>query len=244
MRLLRIVAVGMSALAGFSSCAPAFAQRYWQDRHFQQWTEKECQKLLEDSPWAQRFTHARTIVEFRAGRSGGERGDEANPQFHYLAQIRSALPIRRALVRQKQLEANYDKLSPERQKVLDQQFAEFLSREFADGIVVYVLYWSNVMAYSQEMGRRWQMLPPEVARNQIFLVGPRRQRITPVSYEVAPGAFQVVFPREVNGQPLLTPDDKHFKIEFMHPNLGEQGDAQVVLEFDLRKMVVRGSVVY
>jgi len=37
------------------SCGVAAAQSkdFWQVKDYRQWNEKECKKLLEDSPWAQ-----------------------------------------------------------------------------------------------------------------------------------------------------------------------------------------------
>jgi hypothetical protein len=35
-----------------ASVAAAQSKDYWESKDYRQWTEKECRKLLEDSPWA------------------------------------------------------------------------------------------------------------------------------------------------------------------------------------------------
>jgi len=73
-------AAGLTAAAGV-----------WESKPFTDWTDKETQAVLTDSPWAGKgsLTHA------RAGGSGG-----AVPDWKITVSWRTALPIRQALVRQ------------------------------------------------------------------------------------------------------------------------------------------------
>jgi hypothetical protein len=243
MRLVRIVVLGLVTVA---ASEVALAQGVWREKDFHQWSEKECRKMLEDSPWARSFAHARTYIE-SMGAPTRERELQMNPRFDYVVQIRSALPIRQALVRQKLLETNYDKTPPEQQKAFDQSVQEFLSRESPDVIIVYVIYSSNVMTYNRELARHWEGLPPEIAMKQILLVAPRGRRIYPLTYTAiggGGGAFQITFPKQINQEPILAPQDRQLKLEFPHPNIGDQGEAQVTVSFDLRKMTVDGKVLY
>src|SRR5215471_17994676 len=82
--------------------AAAQSKDFWQTKDYRQWNEKECKKLLEDSPWAQDYTFTRTLIE-PLQRATGERAGESKPQMSYLAQFRSALPVRQALIRLQQI---------------------------------------------------------------------------------------------------------------------------------------------
>jgi hypothetical protein len=48
-------AVVLLALSGISLAASQ-AGEFWSKRAYRQWSEKECRKLLEESPWAQKHT--------------------------------------------------------------------------------------------------------------------------------------------------------------------------------------------
>jgi hypothetical protein len=79
----------------------------WESKPFTDWTDKETQAVLTDSPWAGKgsLTHA------RAGGSGG-----AVPDWKITVSWRTALPIRQALVRQQIGQGG--KLAPEQQAIL------------------------------------------------------------------------------------------------------------------------------
>ena len=70
--------------------ALASAAEVWETKPFPEWSDKDIEKLMNDSPWAGKasLTHA-------AG--GGERGPV--PEWKVIVAVRSALPIRQAFVR-------------------------------------------------------------------------------------------------------------------------------------------------
>src|SRR5436190_2531374 len=98
------------------------AQDEWLNKPFEQWSKADVQKLLNDSPWA-RTQEARldfgSEVRRIAGApttSSGHQSTElggANIAVDYRVtlRLRSALPIRQALVRLKQIEAKYDQMN-------------------------------------------------------------------------------------------------------------------------------------
>src|SRR5215217_2043043 len=75
----------------------AAAQDFWMQRSYKRWTKDEIIKLISDSPRAQ-------VRELEASTTEGG----FTPQV--TIRLRSAVPVRQALVRLKQIEANYDKL--------------------------------------------------------------------------------------------------------------------------------------
>src|SRR5687768_9771522 len=83
----RLMAFGVTlAMTG----AVAMAADVWDAKPFTQWSDKELEKVLTDSPWAGKasITHAR---------SGANLGSV--PDWKIVVAVRSALPLKQALVR-------------------------------------------------------------------------------------------------------------------------------------------------
>jgi hypothetical protein len=94
-----------------------YAQDGWKSKPYRQWTKKDVIKLGSDSPWAQ-VRHADATV-----------GDSLDPSGYMRAvtiQLRSALHIRQALVRVKQLEAKYDAMNDKQRAEFDAKTQEML----------------------------------------------------------------------------------------------------------------------
>ena len=224
----------------------ANAQEFWEKKDYRQWNEFEVRKLLENSPWAKKYTVSTVRID-PLGQATGDRAREPNPRLEYQVQLRAALPIRQALVRQAQLQTRYDQMEPIEQKNVDQQAEQFLRREFPDTIIVHVAYGSNVTSFDREMTAYWQQQTTDLLRNTVFLISPRGERFELLEYRVVPSdrkEFQFTFPRKRQGQPLVQPGDKTLMIEFQHPDIGGQGAARVFLEFRLDRMQLGGRVSY
>jgi hypothetical protein len=176
-----------------------------------------------------------------------ERGRESHPRMEYLVQFRSALPIRRALVQLSQINEKYDRMSPEQQRAFDEEAEKFLGARFPDWVALNVSYNSNVQAYDRDLARHWQRQTTETLKNFIFLIGSEGVRVRLAHYEVAQGGgrhFQLLFPRVHKGRPLVGPQDKTLQLEFLHPNIREQGESRVLIEFKVAKMLIDGAVGY
>ena len=219
---------------------------FWQTKDYRQWNEKECKKLLEDSPWAQDYTFTRTLIE-PLQRATGERAGESKPQMSYLAQFRSALPIRQALIRRQQIDNKYDQMAPEQKQEFDQRAAKLLNANFAEVIAIHVKYGSNVAIYDREMANYWHAQTTETLKNSAFLIGPKGQKIPPQRFNVTTGAgreFTLYFSRAYEGRPLVGPQDKTIKLEFIHPRISDQSESRVLLEFKADKMIINNAAVY
>lgn len=222
---------------------------FWQKKEYQQWSERDCRKLLEDSPWAQSYTLSQTLIEplqTTSTEGAGERAREARPQITYQAQFRSALPIRQALVRLEQIRVKYDQLQPEQKKVADQRAKDFLAAPFPDTVVLYVTYSSNVQTDDRELSRYWRTQTTETLKNFVFLIA-AGEKIPLLRYTATQGAgreFQLIFPREYKGRQLVGPNDKSLQLEFPHPGIRGQTGSLVLIPFKLEKMMIQGAVVY
>jgi hypothetical protein len=86
MKNLKAIAIVWSVLAVVASAAAV-----WDTKPFMEWSDKDMEKLLTDSPWAGKasLTHER---------EGANLGPV--PDWHLIVSVRSAEPIRRAVARQ------------------------------------------------------------------------------------------------------------------------------------------------
>lgn len=98
----------------FFCVSAGHGQKPW-EKPYQEWDATEVFRVLNDSPWAQTaFETEHTATGLPAA------------SYSVTVRLRSALPIRRALVRQRQLAVNYDKLSSADKKRFDAETREFL----------------------------------------------------------------------------------------------------------------------
>ena len=86
MKTVKTLAIVWSLLAAVASAAAD-----WDTKPFMEWSDKDMEKLLTDSPWAGKasLTHER---------EGANLGPV--PDWHLIVSVRSAEPIRRAVARQ------------------------------------------------------------------------------------------------------------------------------------------------
>lgn len=85
------------------------AQDFWMQKSYQRWTKDEIIKIISDSPWAQ-------VRELEADLTAGGFVPMVT------IRLRSAVPIRQALVRLKQIEADYDKLDEKKRAEFDEKY--------------------------------------------------------------------------------------------------------------------------
>src|SRR5512145_2110999 len=184
---------------------------FWETKDFTKWTDKECAKLLNDSPWAYE------LKVIQQGNLGGMGGAEGQAYVKYNIRFISALPIRQAQVRQAQIANKYDSLSAEQKQAFDKQTDAFLNADYGDKVVIGVTYDTNVQQNVQELARYWQARTAEVMINSVFLVPDKGTKAKLISYTPPKGAqtdFTFVFPREVDGNPLISEENKNLTLEF------------------------------
>jgi hypothetical protein len=230
------------------------AQEFWDKKEPQTWNLKECNRLLSDSPWAKSYELA--TVSARPLEMEADRRDDNVRKISYRVQIRSARPIRHAMIQRAKLNSKYDQMPAERKQAVDANAMEFLTRQFPDAIVVGVEYSASTADFDREMATYWQQQTLELLKNSTYLIA-RGKRIPPQQLFVSPGAgreFELIFPRMVDGQPIVTADDKSFVIEFQYPAVGQPtssapsrrgtvgaernfvGGGRLVVEFKPKKM--------
>lgn len=264
----------LAALLVFA--AAAYADEFWENKPYTEWTLDQCKRLLEGGPWASHSGAAdvqNTAFSSGGGGTGSIRASAstaAERRISYFAQLRSALPVRQAVVRRSMIENKYEKMSEADRKAFDKSAAAYLAQGFADEIVFVVEYSSNVDDVDRELARHWQGFPSGVFPPNTYLVGHDGVRITPTRFTADSGAgrsFQVAFPRIVNGEPIITPVTKSLILEIPAPtfppvtqggigrdpsSLGRSGDtasrglkeSRLFFEFKPEKMAYKGKLAF
>jgi len=79
-------------------------------------------------------------------------GRASSTQISYVVQLRSALPLRQAVVRQELIRANVDSKPADLQKQMEAQAQRFVEAPM-DGVLDHVIYGSNVQNYDRELAK-------------------------------------------------------------------------------------------
>ncbi len=209
---------------------------FWEKKDYTKWTQRECKKMLEDSPWAKTYT----IGSYGA--------------YEYRIQLRSALPIRQAIVRQMQIASKYDDLSEEQRQQFDKSAEQFLSTSFPDMVVMQIKGGPDpeklhvATSTSIELIRYWQTQTTELLKNSVFLIRDNGDKVPLLKYNVAQGDdcdFQFIFPRQFEGAPVLSPEDKSLMLEFYYPTSPSYvSTSRGFVEFKTKKMLFDGKLEY
>ncbi|OLE53069.1 MAG: hypothetical protein AUG51_14785 [Acidobacteria bacterium 13_1_20CM_3_53_8] len=239
----------------------ALAQSGVLNKPYQQWTKADVIKLLTDSPWARTQTirlQRRGQVRAIAGQTStvggslgapavgntGELSSAEDPvDYKFTLRLRSALPVRQAIVRLVQLDQQYDQMTLQQKSALDAQTRELLDcPECRENYIISVGFGSsnadNIdLIYEWFRGQSVQSL-----KNYIYIANDRGER-RELSRFIAPkvqGDEAFFFFKRIgsNERPLLTPDSKKLLFRMSDVN------ARSVTNFDIdvTKLVVDGQV--
>lgn len=219
--------------------SPTAAQDIWAQKPFQQWTKDDIIKIAGDSPWA----HVKEVSP-----PIGERIPTA-----YLpavtVRLRSALPIRQALVRLKQLEAKYDKLGEKERAEFDLKTRGLLEcPACADNYVISL----GPPISKRQLKNGISSLKNAVLsqlEKRVYLIndrGERRELIHFVAPKHDEDEAMFFFPRlDANGKPLLSPDSQRLVFVFEAKDLRSGYGLDPIperFEFNVTKMILNGRV--
>ncbi len=226
-----LLALISSGLLPFG-CLPQMAQQELLKKPFGQWSKVEVTKLLNDSAWAK--TQATRILRRRqlrsiagqvsveapgtdgpatADRQAALGGVEDAVDFRFTIHLRSALPIRQAIVRLVQLEAKYDQLPSTQKKALDAQTKELLEcRECTNNYIISVGFGSTNSQGLDLIYDWFKGQTVESLRGYIYLAndhGGKRELNEFIPPKV-PGdeAFFFFARQDRDGKPLIATSDK------------------------------------
>ena len=180
------------------------ARAQWEKKPYTEWSEKEAQKLLNDSPWSQTQVFSDTSQMFGNDRLSSGASRVANV-FHVNFRIRflSAKPVRQAISRSMEL-----KQKGALNEQLGAQLRAFAAADFPDYVVITVLCDSDQPNMRlQEATALLNNRTTADLKNNTFLELKDGRRVFLQEYQPPRNdglGARFVFPRLVDGKPLIT----------------------------------------
>ena len=137
--MLRRLAAFTVVLLGIAALV-ARADDFWLKKDWKEWSKDDCKKILHDSPWTRKWKlevinnmgHLPSVTSgvqmngnSGTGQPNTDVGAEGNTIVYYL-QLRSSTPVRDAMIREKQIEKKYDKMSEADRRASDVQMEQMM----------------------------------------------------------------------------------------------------------------------
>jgi hypothetical protein len=214
--LISLMILGM-CLCVFARENPKDKQPPWIAKDWTQWTSDECYQVLNDSPWALKK------LDYLPSAGPGRAFTMT------IVQLRSALPIRQALLRSLRLEKHFDKLNVQKQQEFDQQHTPDLTDGAASNVLL-VIYHSSTEpppeGGNNVPGRPSTLFGPDLARQAALLLPDvttmlpsetRKVNYKSTGIDQYMNQFEYVFPRTTGGKPIYLPSDSFLTISLGAP---------------------------
>ncbi len=204
---------------------------------FRSWTLPKAVEILTKSAWVRQETFTRVVGGVGSGIQG-----EKEIYNTYFVRLISAEPVRQAYARVKLINVGYDQLPDEEKQRVNREIEEIVDLDVSEWIVVAVSFRSN--NHNQEAGfdRFLERQSLETMKNRAYLSTEKFPRIQLDAYypprEASVGA-KFVFPRNLEGVPVVTPDDETIVFEFDTP-----GNEPVMrATFPVQEMIISGKLI-
>jgi hypothetical protein len=235
----------------------AWAQDPLTGKPFKQWSKGEAEKVLNDSAWA---AHQEVRIQFdkevqkaagsysgvsaaTASQSQTEVSHDVAVDFTFTMRLRSALPVRQAIVRLRQLQTDIEKMSARELAAFDAQTKGLLECPACSANYVVTLSSKSKNSpgadavYSTFKGGRLADL-----QRYVYLAnekGERRGLVHFVPPKVPGDEATFFFPRlNDKGEPLLTPENKTLFVNVTDM----QANSVSNFRFDVAKLLSNGNV--
>lgn len=238
----------MAASAFLLGLITATAQK--NNKPWPEWSRKEAEKMLSDSPWAQTQTDTDTSQMFYSPTSDPRLGagvtsttgtriaqGATNQAVNVTFRVRffSARPVRQALVRLMELQQKPDPQVAEKLR----NFAELKS---TNSIIVTVTYESNDQRYSGIVMQQFNSAITATLKNEAYLERSDGKRLFLEEY-IPPGkdgfGARFIFLRELDGQPFITGNIGQVRFHAQYPN-----GIKVDRPFKIADMMYDGGLEY
>lgn len=210
------------------------AKDVWKES-YTQWDRKDVQKVLNDSPWAEQYVRARKI-----GGKGSGIGGEKELFDTVTIRFFTSLPVRHAYYRLIQLVNGYDQFNDEQKELFGQKFSAILRLDTRERIIVAMDFSSNDREFNLRMDRFLNTTTGELFKQNATLISDRMGRVELAEYfppsPDGTGA-KFVFPRQIDGKPTVSREDKEVKIELILPEMG-----RVLITKKVKEMVYEGEL--
>lgn len=222
------------------------AQKAW-EKDWQKWKKEEAYKILNDSPWAKNYTNVDVSYSYGSiNRSGFDEGVQLPASPPVILRLFSSLKVRQAVLRLRQIQANYDQLDKKQKEEFDEKTKNFLNCDNCKKYYVFILLQPvtepNVKSVVGESFKADQL---SSLKDKIFLFNDKKEKRELAQF-VAPktdaDAAVFYFPiMDENQKPLITTETKKITVQFKTSLLYGKGFLQDV-EFDVSKMLFDGKL--
>jgi hypothetical protein len=207
--------------------------------HYSKWPQNRAVQMLNNSPWAKQETFTRVISGVGSGISG-----EKEIFNTYYVRFLSARPIREAYARIQQIQHGYDKMSPEEKVHFEAAQLSNLDMDASKWIVVSVGFRSNDPNEESGVRRFFQSETVNTLKTKAYLSTASCPQVELRAYfpqrEESVGA-RFVFPREVNGVPVITKESPNITLELLDvPGT----NARLRATFEVKPMIVGNQLIY
>lgn len=159
--------------------------------------------------------------DIRAERGrGGDVPGEREIFDAYRVRLFSALPIRQAHLRKMQLDSGYDQMNAFQRDAFDRKTERATSLDVSDRIIVSLEFESNDRGSQMEVNRKLRELTTDQLKQSAYLITERFERLELQEYyPPSPDGSGVkfIYPRKLNGEPVVSSDDSELKFEFFVP---------------------------
>ena len=182
---------------------------------FHTWSLQKALFILTKSPWARQETYTSIIGGIGSGISG-----EKEIYSTFFVRFLSARPIREAYARVRQIQADYDKLSPQDRREVDRTLEPGLNLDSSRWIVVTLAFRSNDSSMELRVRQFLEMQTTVTMKPRAYLSSAKFPQIGLAAYfppkEDEVGA-RFVFPRSVEGTPVISAGDAAVVFELEVP---------------------------
>ena len=206
---------------------------------FSSWSVNKAVQVLNTSPWAKQETFTRVISGVGSGISG-----EKEIFNTYYVRFLSARPIREAYARIQQIQYGYDRMSPEEKRSFEIAQMPNLDMDTSRWVVLSVSFRSNDPNEESSVRRFFQSETIKTLKTKAYLSTASCPQVELSAYfpqhEESVGA-KFVFPRRVNGVPVLTKDCENITLELLDvPGT----DARLRATFAVKSMIVGNQLIF
>jgi hypothetical protein len=245
----------LMAMAGLTVIA--WGQEAWTKKPFMEWSRSEAEKIMNDSPWASqqevRLRFDKEAQKAAGSYSGVSAASAAQSQtevsrdlpvdFVFTLRLRSAVPLRQALVRLRQLQTDIEKMSPKELAAFDAQTKGLLECPACAANYVVTLSSKSKNSpgadavFAAFKGGRLADL-----QRYVYIAnerGDRRALVYFVPPKVPGDEATFFFPRlDEKGSPLLGPENKELLVNLTD----NQANSITNFKLDVSKLIVNGKV--
>lgn len=237
----------LGALLFLFEATPLLAQEFWSEP-FDKWNSRNVSRMISESPWAQSQMLSSTPL------SGKDAGLQGEREIFNKLTVRffSARPVREAYVRLMQILNKYDEMTSAQRAEFDSRFKRALNLDVNDRVIVALEFASNDPDANLEMKQFLATARTDTIKQSVYLITQRFGRVGlreyfPPSSDGTGAKF--IFPRMVNGQPLIASGEKEISFEFEVPLIdrstgGRNSRQKLLLNFRIDKMVYKGELTY